>query len=711
MGSRHQIFIVALIRRRYRCLAAIHNQIHSGEKALERCLALLKIFRAKENRIAIQQELVAATRYDEKVWQSKDAKSQSESINSYGEEVAPFPFIATCLIIGTSFDAVAGYQARIHLLDHNMRINKGANNDGITILDITVPEKTRYCFANLVDRFVGGEEGGEWSGSEENEEAQEVIPSKTPLSASSYLSGYYDESLLVDELEEYPLIDDNSLRQLWEGQVADEDESTKNHHAAATSSSLSDTALSKVLQNALQSKIPSESLAEALTIPKARSAFMARLYEKVEADGLKPSRELIEILCEALCDAIHVDLGPFRDFSSTDLHSIVTKLLERGRMTSLNLSNNVNISEKDLVLALGPRSSLRALYLLGKTHISLEAIQRLTKEPGNGISKIYHTALCGRPFQRDLERLERHNYMVHAAENRRYVEGLASTMDLGSRHKIAGAIWVCVDGTSTEIRKSGSAGKGVIDWQKIAEHLQEKAIHDSPQWPSGFKFKYGILPLQDAIISPTRLVDDLVNFQMCHDVLDIFGVAGIGASLAKAFTTTCSSRVPNSHEIGTLPGALYAASTMAHCSMNSPWPLDLPKMVPGQWTVIIIHEFDQNRYYKQSRRLCENTRCALISPIDNDDDSVPQGATRYRVIDVETFLEESMDGSTPESKEEKEELTKFWKEKGNALMDVCTAEEVHELIPALEKKIPLVKKGKGFSLCYGLLPGQELCDI
>ena len=696
MGSRHQLFIVALIRRRYRCLATLHNQIHSGERALERCLALMKILRAEENRIAIQQELIAAARSEETIWQPQKRDHESEPTNSYGEQIAPFPFIAACLIIGTSFDAIADYQDRVYLLDHNMRIDEGDNDDGITILDITVPEKTRYCFANLMDRFVGGEEGGEWTGSEENEEAQQVIPSETPLSASSYLSGYYDESLLVEELERYPLIDDNSLRQLWEGQVVDEDDSTKNHHIAATSSSLSDTALSTVLQHALQSKIPSESLAEALTIPKARSACMARLYETVEADGLKPSRELIELLCEALSDESHVDLGPFRDFSSSDLCYIIKKLQKNGRMTSLNLSNNVNINEKDLINALGPRSSLRTLYLLGKTQISLGAIQTLTKKPGNGISKIFHTALCGRPFQRNLGGF---NSDSVATENRKYVEGLASTIDLGARDKIAGAIWVCVDGRSTKNRIPGAVGKGAIDWQKIAEHSLNTGIHETPTWPRHLELKYGIFPLHDALISPTRLVDGPINFQMCHNDCNVYGAAGIGALFAKALTISCTARTPSSHEIGTFPGALYAISSMGACQYASPWPLGLPEMVPGQWTVVFIRE----RVDKRCRPSCDNTRCALVSPIGNDDESGPQNVTKYRVIDVETFLSESMDSSTPDLEEQREELINFWKEKGNALMGVCTEEEVHELIPTLKKEIPLVKKSWSFGDCFGCL--------
>lgn len=162
MGSRHQLFVVARIHGHYRRLAAVHSQYHSGETALRRCLSLLRIFRAAQNRVPIQQELIAAQRRNKHFWTpekgDKTATSGETLTEQYGNVVAPFPFITTCLVLGASYNATEGYQCRVHSLPFNMQFDRGDNNDGITIIDVTEAQKARYCFVNLEDRPDRGAE-------------------------------------------------------------------------------------------------------------------------------------------------------------------------------------------------------------------------------------------------------------------------------------------------------------------------------------------------------------------------------------------------------------------------------------------------------------------------------------------------------------------------------------------------------------------------
>ena len=44
MGQRHQLFVIAKVKGRYRTLCAIHHQWLYGHTALRRCLGTLKIF-------------------------------------------------------------------------------------------------------------------------------------------------------------------------------------------------------------------------------------------------------------------------------------------------------------------------------------------------------------------------------------------------------------------------------------------------------------------------------------------------------------------------------------------------------------------------------------------------------------------------------------------------------------------------------------------
>ena len=60
MGQRHQIYVIAKVAGRYRGLAALHNQWLYGSPAVARCRRALQVFRAAENRVPIQQKLLAA---------------------------------------------------------------------------------------------------------------------------------------------------------------------------------------------------------------------------------------------------------------------------------------------------------------------------------------------------------------------------------------------------------------------------------------------------------------------------------------------------------------------------------------------------------------------------------------------------------------------------------------------------------------------------
>ena len=44
MGQRHQLFVIAKVKGRYRTLCAIHHQWLYGHTALRRCLGTLKKF-------------------------------------------------------------------------------------------------------------------------------------------------------------------------------------------------------------------------------------------------------------------------------------------------------------------------------------------------------------------------------------------------------------------------------------------------------------------------------------------------------------------------------------------------------------------------------------------------------------------------------------------------------------------------------------------
>ena len=124
MGQRHQLFVIANINGRYRTLCVIHHQWLYGHTALRRCLGTLRIFSDPANRIPLEQELIAAQRHDEAFWTPTE-----ENYNDNNSHV-PFPFTATCLITGASFDAEEGYHHDVSVESFDMAYDEGNNNNG-----------------------------------------------------------------------------------------------------------------------------------------------------------------------------------------------------------------------------------------------------------------------------------------------------------------------------------------------------------------------------------------------------------------------------------------------------------------------------------------------------------------------------------------------------------------------------------------------------
>lgn len=428
---------MARIHHRYRCLAAVHSQWHKGSHTLDRCLALLKIFKARANRTAIEQELIAAKHFGSDIWKTKNENNGLPDSND--KTFAPFPFMTTCLAMGTSFDAFKGIQSRAHLVDCGYKFQDYDgddaywNDDGLTILDITKPEETRYCFTNLSTEHEGSRCNDDGRG--------EVIPAKNSLPASSYLSAYFDKSdsqmrakvrPLIQELEAHEVIDQASFNDLWEDHESDPvvtaPFSTFNHS--------NDTTAEEFFEGLLQQPSTMTSrLHGVLQDPETRKVLKEKLYEMAQSSAsLKGSPAIIELICSILSNEEYVDLSAFRSLSSSESCSIIAILAEQGKLTSLNLSNNVGIVDNDLINISDHLARLQTIYLLGESQVSPETIHSVAKSPHSRLRSVYHSESLRQPFDRKAERSN--------AEYTRYVEDLACFSSLNSPNSIAGAIWV-----------------------------------------------------------------------------------------------------------------------------------------------------------------------------------------------------------------------------------------------------------------------------
>ena len=204
MGPRHLLFVIAKIANQYRELSVFCHQHLYGALALERCLRILTIFSAPENRLPIQQELRAARSLDEESWREM----------SWGELKMPFPFITTCLLLGASFDVKTVYNSHIDQEPFNTAFDGGGIDDDITVIDITDLTHVRYCFMSWRD----------WRSGVEGKHGLRMIP----LSGSMYLSACYNTKerskdpklqtelqTLEQQFDKWDVIDIASLVNSW----------------------------------------------------------------------------------------------------------------------------------------------------------------------------------------------------------------------------------------------------------------------------------------------------------------------------------------------------------------------------------------------------------------------------------------------------------------------------------------------------------------
>ncbi|PQE29823.1 hypothetical protein CJF32_00000476 [Rutstroemia sp. NJR-2017a WRK4] len=376
MGQRHQLFVIAKIGNRYRGLAAVHHQYLYGYSAIKICLNLIKIFQCPANRWALKHELQSATRVDEAYWSKEDA---------YVTDVddIPFPFITTCLSVGSSLRPDEASHAVTHVLSFNMPYDGGANNNGITVLDITDLENVRYCFVD----FHGMESEGD-------------VDLMTPLSATTYLRAYETVQGKVEDYERLPLIDGRALYSAWPDskwrvKVVDDKgnyewRAVKNMDPEelniqgfgpaldklqlepSTRATLRSSTLIKTIQAAFES--PESDLPGILESASLLGDFYATVKKMAYDDPaiVIKSASARRILSTALKNDTSIDLTPFSELSSMQIMDI---LKERSTIPDgldiLNLSGNRNLTEETLKEIISTFPGLKTLRLLGTPQIPL----------------------------------------------------------------------------------------------------------------------------------------------------------------------------------------------------------------------------------------------------------------------------------------------------------------------------------------------------
>ncbi len=104
MGQPDAYLLIAKVNGRYRQICAVAHNWALGSGPLRRCSDFLRIFQDPTNRMAIQQELIAAEDHEESLWPGSDNDSDDDKESVVEDDCVrvPFPFIATCLLKGAA---------------------------------------------------------------------------------------------------------------------------------------------------------------------------------------------------------------------------------------------------------------------------------------------------------------------------------------------------------------------------------------------------------------------------------------------------------------------------------------------------------------------------------------------------------------------------------------------------------------------------------
>lgn len=630
MGERHQLFVIARVGKHYRCLAVVHHQFLCGWFALAACVRLLTIFSDKSNRLPLEMELHLAADY----YKNQGPPKRAEAFNFHkGPKAEPvrFPFIATCLILGTSTDSDNCTANIVHLEPQDLGFDQGDNNTGITVLDITDLDNVRYCF--LAWHRVGWRYSND-DGEDDDEVGQasvdeDDIPAELnkPWRGSEYMRHYIDKNhdwksgyentrygKLMSKLDEVPLVHPSALAGMFDVRLLLLRFTSTNRYledvwpwgdwtvdqpleADATpkvgAASLQDMAMAKLLQTMLSIPKPDLGLLdEARNMPTFRKSLMEHLYaankDVVSAPGAP------ELLREAFAGQSFLDWTRFSGLTP----ETITAAFQGPELKDAR------------GLALCPN---------WETTTTLDLAE----------------SICTLPRLLDL-------YIMERPERNK--EG-----PIGEFYKALAANPRC---PSRSIMLSGAASYGLNQqrWLPTAEPftppssfpvIQLVVHHDDHQrWREEPEFFYYYLG--DGFLTPAQFVDGLM--QLLANNVDSPMVREWNTSAAHCFSYNglTFDRDTNTASITPLLAETYTASKKAyHSSAYSGCFTKMRDLVPGTWTVVVRF----GELFRTERFQCFNHfECAFIRPRDGTIKADPYNPTSFgpddlEVLDLKGFLQ------------------------------------------------------------------------
>ncbi|KAL8839220.1 MAG: hypothetical protein Q9170_001826 [Blastenia crenularia] len=636
----HHIFVVATVRDHYQALAVVQYIQTSASDDLERCHPLLQVFQAVANRIPIQQEIRQVFKHSDVFWEAGDRHW------SIPDEYQPFPFVATCLLVASSFDPELDISSRAYLLPFNSRIAE-VYNDGSTVIDLSDLDCLRLCFTDDRGTHDYLRQHGNLDDHYFTHHVQSVGPKSYFLRWQRRRYGNGNEQItneqsrLLEQMGTYKRFEKIALHNTWGNRSGVPAENTlKTPAGEVIKVSLRRQMMDQVIVILLQEPFLD---VDVLAVARQYSDFEWKLRSKMKA--LAQTNELLHctstttLLEIAFSGECNIDLSLFGCLTAEQLVQVAQALLEQTAINSLDLSHLTQLSEAHLetIFAKYTPFRLTTIYLLEMPHISKKYVTALIEQLDPARALIYHTEmfrqpLTGPPSNRPIYATIQTQtvFKYKPAEPRRKA---------GSSHcpkspvpairipAIKNILWVRV---IVDDRLEGPSLRnlnGSIDWQRSTPDVDPCQITE--------RMFTTVMPLDDLPLSPTKLVTGLTNFLTHASEGDepLFNLsAPVAFAMAKAFATAPSDLDGSQYTIGPLPEQIFQDSSLLHPTV----PHEFPPLEAGEASIVIINEHcpRQHRRHRQPEEK-EKLRLAVITPQSISDSS----EDRYDVMSMENYLE------------------------------------------------------------------------
>lgn len=690
------VFIVAKVGDRYRCFCSI-QQYFIHVTLAERCLRLIKIFEEPENRIPIQQELLLAHDKPEEFWTSEP---QCPACCPF-----PFPYLATCLILGVSFDAPDGFVDHTKLFSTDQEFDKLQSSDAVTIIDISEPHNVRYCFVRynpyslpvptmtplsaatfLFDSYDGdgeeseedsdyGEESGEDSESEGDVEfdaySHEEVDYNDIPQTRSHGSPVEWARMIAKGFEGRQLMSTDSLNSTWprknwkglvEASIVSTDQALR---SPSQVTSLRTLALDKLVEMALTD--PEFDMSWISQLADLLEDFLPRLRDSLYkcSANLVPSPNSIRVIVRAFQDVPGFRLGVFQKFESDDQLSVVAGIQEKTRLCTLNLSGSTRLDSESLRRILEITPSLGTLYLMDNPSLSLQSVLDGIHKNRLSVPNLYHP---------DLFRLFLHHRARWPLSDEYRINFPTGASTKSPAIQI---LWVFTCASELDEYNCRSCG---IHWDKFTADIRAKgknsdfSSYDSPG------LNYGRFSLKHGLISPSKLVTGMsqfAEFSLNNKSWTRYNYESYAQAAATSFAMAPSSVNGSRYHVGPVPLMLTIdpLSPMRITDDDAPENL-FSALMPGDWSLIVLHEHVYYKHFTMETDLPDlkqKWRYAFITT-RSDSTSYSPKDTELMVADMDTFLAEVADG-------EAKELGEYWEQVQSELdgIEPCDEEVVRAL--------------------------------